>query len=128
MFSGIRKDGRTTLPNVSPSYDLINNLLLFGTTASQINASGFYAFMPHKIGKQRYVIELIQKILCKAVTKRVRVNHFFIQTIFYSIVFQLLSNSPSRNTLAKAIKKKVATCTIGLLSHSAVSLRNTLGI
>ena len=95
-----------------PSYHFIDNLLLLGTAATQIDTGSFYTFMPHQISKQGYVIELIQKILCKAVTERVRVNHFFIQTIFYSIVFQLLSNSPSRNTLAKAIKKKVATCTI----------------
>ena len=82
MFIGIRKDGRTTLPNVSPSYDLINNLLLFCTTASQINASGFYAFMPHQIGKQRNIVEILQEILGKAMTERVRVEYFLIKTVF----------------------------------------------
>ncbi len=70
------KDGLTNLPNTSPCYDLINNFLLLGTTTSQINASSFYALMPHQVGKQRNVVKLLQEILGKAMTERVRVNHF----------------------------------------------------
>ena len=52
-----------------PSYHFIDNLLLLGTATTQIDTGSFYTFMPHQISKQGYVIELIQKILCKAVTE-----------------------------------------------------------
>ena len=45
------KDGLTNLPNTSPCYDLINNLLLFGTATPQINTSCFNTFMSHQVSK-----------------------------------------------------------------------------
>ena len=87
LFRGIWKDGLTNLPNTSPCYDLINNLLLFGTATPQINASGLNAFMSHQVSKQRNIVELLQKILGKAMAKRMRINHLLIQTIFCGISF-----------------------------------------
>ena len=61
-----------------PCYYLIDNLLLFGTATTQINASSFYAFMSHEVSKQRYIIEYLQKILGEPMTERVRINDFLI--------------------------------------------------
>ena len=46
--------------------------------------------MPHKVGKQGYVVELLQEIFGIAVAERVGVNHFLVQAIFHRIVLQLL--------------------------------------
>ena len=46
--------------------------------------------MSHEVGKQGYVVELLQEILGIAMAERVRVNHFFVQAILYGIVLQLL--------------------------------------
>lgn len=58
-----------TLVAFLPSYHFIDNLLLLVTTTAQIDSSGFYAFMPHQISKQGYIIEFIQKILCETMTE-----------------------------------------------------------
>ena len=101
-----------------PSYHFIDNLLLLGTATTQIDTGSFYTFMPHQISKQGYVIELIQKILCKAVTERVRVNHFLIQAIFCSIIFQLLSNTSGSDTFTETIKEKITSGTIDIWIYS----------
>ena len=77
---------------ILPSYYLIYNLLLFGTTTTQIDTGSFYAFMSHEVSKQRYVIELLQKILGKPMTERVRINDFLIHTVFCGIVLRVMSS------------------------------------
>ena len=90
----------------------IYNLLLFGAATAQIDTGGFYAFMSHEVGKQRYIIEFLQKILGKPMTERVRINDFLIQSVFHSIVLQLLGNTSCSDTLSKTIEEKVTTCAI----------------
>ena len=97
---------------ILPSYYLIYNLLLFGTTTTQIDTGSFYAFMSHEVSKQRYVIELLQKILGKPMTERVRINDFLIHTVFCGIVLQLLGDTSCSDTLSETIEKKVTTCAI----------------
>ena len=46
-----------------PSYNLIHNSLLFVGGSSEIDTSRFNALMPHKVCKQRYVIELFEEVL-----------------------------------------------------------------
>ena len=45
---------------------------------------------PIEVGKQGYVVELLQEILGITMAERVRVHHFFIQAILHRIVLQLL--------------------------------------
>ena len=50
----------------SPRDDFVDNGSLFRAGATKIDARGFDALMPHEIGKKRYVIELLKKVLCEA--------------------------------------------------------------
>lgn len=57
-----------------PVYNFIHDCPLFGCCATQIDARGLDAFVPHQVGKQCNIIEAVKKILCKTMPKRVRVN------------------------------------------------------
>ena len=46
-----------------PSDNLIYNFLLLQATSSQIDTCCLDAFMPHEVGKQGYIVELLQEIL-----------------------------------------------------------------
>ena len=63
---------------LSPSYYLVNYFLLLHAASSQIDACCFNAFVSHEVGKQGYVVELLQEILGITMAERVRVNHFFV--------------------------------------------------
>ena len=95
-----------------PSYHSIYNLLLFGAATTQIDTGSFYAFMSHEVSKQSYVIEFLQKILGKPMAERVGINDFFIQSVFHSIVLQLLGDTSCSDTRSETIEKKVTTCAI----------------
>ncbi len=43
------------------------------------------------------------------------INYFLIQSVFLSIVFQLLGYTSCRNTIAKAIKEQIACCPLFFL-------------
>jgi hypothetical protein len=68
--------------------------------------------MPHKIGKQSYVIIFFQKVLCIAVTERVRIYYLFVKSVLLGVVFELLRDTSCRDMLAEAVKKKIARCTL----------------
>ena len=53
----------------SPRDDFVDNGSLFRAGAAKIDARGFNALMTHKICKERYVIELLKKVLCEAMPK-----------------------------------------------------------
>ena len=38
--------------------------------------------MPHEVGKQCEIIETVKKVFSKAMTERVRIYYFLVQTIF----------------------------------------------
>ena len=61
-----------------PRHHLIHNFTLFTCSLPQINTSRFNMFVPHKVGKQSDVVSLFQKVLSKAVAKRMRINNGFI--------------------------------------------------
>lgn len=69
-----------------PCYNFIYKRLLFAGSTAQIYTGGFDTFMPHKVGKQSNIIVLFKKILCVAVSERMRINYLFIKTIFVSII------------------------------------------
>ena len=89
-----------------PCYDFVHNRLLFAGCATQINPRGFDALMSHEVGKERDVVELIQKVFGEAVTKRVGIDHLCIYAILFGVVLQLLGNSPRRDFLAETVQKK----------------------
>ena len=67
-----------TFIGILPSDNLIYNFLLLQATSSQIDTCSLYAFMSHEVGKQGYVVELLQEILGIAMAERVRVHHFLV--------------------------------------------------
>ncbi len=46
-----------------PSDNFINDCLLFTGSAPEVDTSSFNALMPHQVCKQRYVVELFEKVL-----------------------------------------------------------------
>ena len=64
-----------------PVYDLINDSSLLGRGFAEINASGFNAFMTHKVGEESNVVAALQEALCEAVTEGVRVNDHRVDAI-----------------------------------------------
>lgn len=64
-----------------PVYDLINDSSLLGRGFAEINASGFNAFMTHKVSEESDVVAAFQEALCKAVTEGVRVYNHRVNTI-----------------------------------------------
>ena len=52
-----------------PDNYLVNDFLLFACCATQINASGFKAFMSHEVGKKCDVVEPLEEVLCKQMTE-----------------------------------------------------------
>lgn len=59
----------------------VNYLLLLSGCAAQIDAGGFDALMPHQIDQQRYVVELLQKVLGIAGPERMRIDDLGVQVI-----------------------------------------------
>lgn len=69
-FTAIQKNLYTPLPSqayrfflILPSNHFINDFLLLGRAAVQVDACGFDAFVFHKVGKERDVVELFEKVL-----------------------------------------------------------------
>ena len=48
---------------------LVNYGLLFGCGATEVDARGLNAFMPHKVGEKSKVVEAFEKIFGEAVAK-----------------------------------------------------------
>ena len=64
-----------------PVYDLINDSALLSRGFAEINASGFNAFMTHKVGEESNVVAALQEALCEAVTEGVWVYYHRIDTV-----------------------------------------------
>ena len=64
-----------------PRHHFIYYLPLLGSRAAQVDACCLDALMPHQVGKQGNVIELIKEVLGKAMTERMWIDHFTIQPI-----------------------------------------------
>ena len=65
---------------VLPVYDLINDGSLLGRGFAEINAGGFNAFVPHKVGEECDVIAALQEALCKAMAEGMWVYYHRIDT------------------------------------------------
>ena len=92
----------------SPSDNLINDSSLLGACTAKIDARRLYAFVPHEVGKTRYIVEPLQKVLGETMPKRVRINHRWVQFIFDSQFFQLCGNPSRRNAFSTSVYKDEA--------------------
>ena len=70
-----------------PVYDLVNDGSLFSRGFAEINAGGFNAFMPHKVGEESDVIAALQEALCKAMAEGMWVNDHWVDAIPDSHLF-----------------------------------------
>ena len=50
-------------------YNCIYDFTLFCSCFSEVDAGGFYAFMPHEISQERYIITAIKEALGESVTE-----------------------------------------------------------
>ena len=79
---------------------------MLGAGAAQVDASRFDALVSHEVGKERYVVELLQKVLGETMPERVRVNNRRIQLVFDGEFLQLGGNAPRRNAFAAAVDEE----------------------
>ena len=61
--------------------------------AAQVDARCFDAFVSHEVGKERYVVELLKKVLGETMPERVRVNDRRIQLVLDGEFLQLRGNA-----------------------------------
>ena len=95
-----------------PDDDLIDDGLLFGGGAPEVDTGGLDALMSHQIGKQSYVVVFVKEILCKAMAKGMRIDHFRVKSVAHSEVLQLLRDASRGNTVTEAVKEQVAGGTV----------------
>ena len=72
-------------------------------SATQVDARRFDAFVSHKIGKERNVVELLQKVLGKTMSKGVRINDRRIQLVLDGEFLQLRGNASRSYTFAASV-------------------------
>ena len=82
---------------------MVNDGALLCACASKVDARCFDAFMSHEIGKERNVIELLQKVLGESMPKRVRVNDRWVQLVLDGELFQLHGNATRRDALTVSV-------------------------
>ena len=73
--------------------------------ASKVDACRFDALVSHKIGKERYVVELLKKVLGETMPERVRVNDRRIQLVLDGEFLKLRGNAPRRDAFAASVDK-----------------------
>ena len=71
--------------------------------AAQVDACRFDAFVSHEVGKERYVVELLQKVLGESMSERVRVNDRRVQLVLDGEFLQLCSNATRRDAFATSV-------------------------
>ena len=71
--------------------------------AAKVDARCFDALVSHEVGKERYVVELLQKIFGESMPERVRVNDRWVQLVLDGKFLQLRGNATRRNTFAASV-------------------------
>ena len=74
--------------------------------AAQVDARCFDAFVSHEVGKERYVVELLQKVLGETMPARVRINNRRIQLVLDGEFLKLRGNAPRRNAFAASVDEE----------------------
>ncbi len=95
-----------------PCDNFVHYFLLLRCGHSQIDTGGFYAFMPHQIGQQSYVVVFFNEIFGKPVPKRVRMHNCQRNAIYFCITLQSLGNTLTRNLLTSPVQKYESRCLV----------------
>ena len=64
--------------------------------------------MPHEVGKQGDVVELIQEVFGKAVAERVRIYHLAVDAVAIGKVLQLNRDATGGKSVACAVGEQIA--------------------
>ena len=90
-----------------PNDYFINYFLLFACCATQIDTSGFKAFMPHEVSKKGDVVEPLEKILGKPMTERMWIYNIPIHSVSFSKVFELVGYASCGDAIAEAVEEYI---------------------
>ena len=90
-----------------PNDYFINDFLLFACCATQIDASGFKAFMSHEVGKESYIVKPLEEILGKPMTERMRIYNIPVHSIFFSEVLELVGYASCGDAIAEAVEEDI---------------------
>ena len=90
-----------------PNDYFINYFLLFACRATQIDTSGFKAFMPHKVSKKSYIVKPLEEILGKPMTERMWIYNIPVHSVFFSKVFELVGYASCGDAIAKAVEEDI---------------------
>jgi hypothetical protein len=82
---------------ISPRNNLVDDLLLLGGGAAQIDTGGLNAVVSHQVGKQGNVVAFLKEVLCEAMSERVRVYHFGVQPVLEGESLQTTGKSARQN-------------------------------
>ena len=90
-----------------PDDYLIYDFLLFTCRATQIDTSGFKAFMSHEVSKKGDVVEPLEEVLGKPMTERMWINHIPVHSVFFSKVFELVGYASCGDAIAEAVEEYI---------------------
>lgn len=90
-----------------PDNYLVYDFLLFACCATQIDTSGFKAFMPHEVGKKGDVVKPLEEVLGKPMTERMWIYNIPVHSVFFSKVFELVGYASCGDAIAKAVEKDI---------------------
>ena len=88
---------------ILPCNNLIHDSFLFASCSPKIDTGGFNTFMSHQVGKQCDIVVFLQEIFSVTVSEGMRINNLLIQSVLFSVVLQLLGNTPCSDALAEAV-------------------------
>ena len=90
-----------------PNDNLVYDFLLFACCATQINTSGFKAFMSHEVSKKGYIVKPLEEILGKPMTERMWINNIPVHSVFLSKVFELVAYASCGDAIAEAVEEDI---------------------
>lgn len=90
-----------------PDDNLVYDFLLFTCRATQIDTSGFKAFMSHEVGKKGDVVKPLEEVLGKPMTERMRIHHIPVHSIFFCKVLELVGYASCGDAIAEAVEEDI---------------------
>ena len=91
-----------------PNDYFINDFLLFTCRATQIDTSGFKAFMSHEVSKKGYIGKPREEMLGKPMTERMWIYNIPVHSVFLSKVFELMGYASCGDAIAEAVEKYIS--------------------
>ena len=90
-----------------PNDYFINDFLLFACCATQIDTSGFKAFMSHEVGKKGDVVKPLEEVLGKPMTERMWIYNIPVHSVFFSKVLELVGYTSCGDAIPEAVEEYI---------------------